>query len=428
MKYAAIILSGAPDEPLDALDGKTPLESASLPNLARLAATGRVGSALTIPEDLAPSPEVGVTSILGFDPLEVSVGRAPLEAAALGVQLGPRDWVLRVSLVTVGEVEEEAGVLVDAAPDALTEREARVLLTDLLSHWRAIHPDLSKGLTLATGTGKRLMLIDASGVSYRKVDTTPPTMAWQEPLRDHLPSGGGEAARLRKLIESSQVFLSRHEVNLARAEQGLRPANLAWIWGQGAPVQLSSFEDRFGIRGTMFANDDAIGGLAVAAGMDRLPAFCGHPDDLLGLDALRQAASDALRRCDLVCCHIEDPGLASFHGDARRKVEVLEEIDAQLVGPLVRDLDDAYSDPSLNPASEGWRLLVISDCVSATESRRFGHGPVPFLMVGAWVRSVMQRPFTEAAAAESDLYIAPAHDLMEYFLRGGLASVKARTR
>jgi len=427
VKYAVIILSGAADEPVEAFGGKTPLEVASVPNLNQLAAKGRVGAALTIPEDLPPNSETGVLSILGYDPIEHPVGRAPLEAAALGVQLSSREWVLRVSLVTVGEVEEESGLLVDAAPEALTEREARVLLTDLLTHWRTTLPDLAKGLTLAPGTGKSLMLVDSSA-AYGSTMTHSPMTVWQELVKDHWPSGGPEASRLRKLIESSQPFLNTHEVNLARAEQGLRPANLAWIWGQGSPVMLPSFADRFKVRARMFSSDEAIGGLAIATGMDRLPAFSGLEGDALGLAALAEAVADALRRGDLVCCFIDDPALASFAADPHRKVAVLEEIDAKLIGPIVRELDESYADPALDSGAEGWRILVISDCTASTEARRMVPGPVPFVMAGAWVRSVIERPFTEEAALDSDLQISPGHELMEYFLRGGLASVRARTR
>jgi hypothetical protein len=47
-------------------------------------------------------------------------------------------------------------------------------------------------------------------------------------------------------------------------------------------------------------------------------------------------------------------------------------------------------------------------------------------MAGAWVRSAVQRPFSERAALESDLRIEHGHDLMEYFLKGGLANVRGR--
>jgi len=42
-------------------------------------------------------------------------------------------------------------------------------------------------------------------------------------------------------------------------------------------------------------------------------------------------------------------------------------------------------------------------------------------MCGKRIRSVLQRPFTEANSEESDLHIEFGHELMEYFLFSGLA-------
>ena len=40
-------------------------------------------------------------SLLGYNPLEHFTGRAPLEAAAQGIELGPDDWAVRCNLVTI---------------------------------------------------------------------------------------------------------------------------------------------------------------------------------------------------------------------------------------------------------------------------------------------------------------------------------------
>ncbi|MCP4376500.1 MAG: phosphoglycerate mutase, partial [bacterium] len=52
MKYAIIIPDGAADEPLDELDGKTPLEAANLPNMDSIASQGRCGTVCNIPNSL----------------------------------------------------------------------------------------------------------------------------------------------------------------------------------------------------------------------------------------------------------------------------------------------------------------------------------------------------------------------------------------
>src|SRR5713101_1476455 len=101
MKYAIIIPDGCADEPQEALGGKTPLQAARTPYMDRIAQTGVVGRSNNVPATLTPASDVATLSLFGYDPLQVYTGRAPLEAAALGVTLGPGDWAIRCNLVHV---------------------------------------------------------------------------------------------------------------------------------------------------------------------------------------------------------------------------------------------------------------------------------------------------------------------------------------
>ncbi len=60
-----------------------------MPHLQALAARSEVGRANVIPGDLPPGSDVGNLSILGYDPEVFHTGRAPIEAAAMGIDLGP---------------------------------------------------------------------------------------------------------------------------------------------------------------------------------------------------------------------------------------------------------------------------------------------------------------------------------------------------
>ena len=89
VKYVVCVPDGCADLPVAALDGRTPLEVASMPTLAALAARGEVGRAAVIPPGMPPGSDVGNMSILGYDPARFHTGRAPIEAAALGLRLPP---------------------------------------------------------------------------------------------------------------------------------------------------------------------------------------------------------------------------------------------------------------------------------------------------------------------------------------------------
>jgi 2,3-bisphosphoglycerate-independent phosphoglycerate mutase len=427
VKYVVIILDGAADHPISELADRTPLEAAPVPNMDALAIRGRVGAAFTTPEGYEAGSEVCSLSVLGYDPAQHNSGRAPFESAALGIDVQPGDWVFRLNLVTVGHDGDEQGLMLDHSAGAISTREAKALVTDLMSCWRRQAPALTERLAITPGVSYGNILVDGSGRDYRSLHTTPPHAILGDAWSQHLPDGCNEAIALRTLMDLSATFLPGHEVNLARVEQGLRPANMVWLWGQGTKPSLPLFKDRFGLRGAMITPVDLFAGIAKSIGWDRLPCAgitCYHDTDYAAQGRL---AVDALRRYDLVCCHIQATDEASHQGDWRTKVASLEAIDREIVGPVIEALED-FGDPEHDPSAKGWRILILPDHHTLCSTRKHDASPVPFLMAGAWIRSVIERPFGETSAAESDLQIDPGHDLMEYFLKGGLAPVRRGPR
>src|SRR5213596_2716153 len=105
VKYVIVIPDGCADEPQASLGGKTPLQAAHKPNMDRIAQTGMVGRSNNVPASLTPASDVATLSLFGYDPLVVYTGRSPLEAAAMGIKLGPNDWAVRCNLVTVENEE-----------------------------------------------------------------------------------------------------------------------------------------------------------------------------------------------------------------------------------------------------------------------------------------------------------------------------------
>ena len=87
MKYAIVIPDGCADDPQQLLGGKTPLQAARKPNMDRIAQMGFVGLSNNVPASLTPASDVATLSLFGYDPLVVYTGRAPLEAAAMGIKL-----------------------------------------------------------------------------------------------------------------------------------------------------------------------------------------------------------------------------------------------------------------------------------------------------------------------------------------------------
>lgn len=101
MKYLLVLGDGMADEPIPELGGKTPLEAADTPNMDQIAREGAMGMVRTVPAGFVPGSDIANLSVLGYDPISNYTGRGPLEAANMGVDLGPDDIAYRCNLVTI---------------------------------------------------------------------------------------------------------------------------------------------------------------------------------------------------------------------------------------------------------------------------------------------------------------------------------------
>lgn len=407
MKYVIIIPDGAADAALDFLDGKTPFEAANTPRLDALAAEGRIGSAATTPAGKPCGSDICSMSLLGYDPVKYHKGRAPLEAAALGIELDETDWIFRVNFVTIVD-----GEMRDHSAGHITDTEARTLLSDLA-------PQLNlPGMTLYPGVSYRHIMVDRSAGldmmqprDWDELKTTPPHDILGEPIKKHLPVGSPHADLLRRMIEDSASVLAKHEINLTREELGDRPATHLWPWGQGQRPVVPSFESRFGLKGAMITAVDLLAGIAHFIGFDRLDVpgqTSYHDTDYAAAGAHAIAALDSY---DVVCVHVEAPDEAAHAGDPATKVASLEAMDQHIIGPI---------HDSLKQRGEPWRVLVMPDHYTRCDTRKHDPTPAPFLLAGHKFKGVVARTLTEKNAQAADLHIQHGHELMEYFLFAGM--------
>jgi 2,3-bisphosphoglycerate-independent phosphoglycerate mutase len=242
------------------------------------------------------------------------------------------------------------------------------------------------------------------------VVTRPPHEILEEPIAKYLPRGKGSEILCDIMAESADLF-GEHEINQVRRQTGHNPATQVWLWGQGHAPDMPSFQQRFGIaKGCMISGVDLLRGLAVLLGWDvhevsGMTSF--HDTNYAGQG--RETAK-MLDKYDLVFSHIEAPDEASHQADWKTKVEAIEHIDKYIVGPVLEKLR----------SFEQWRMLVMPDHPTNISTRKHGYAPSPFAMAGTGMVSLLKSDYNERNAAASDLFIEHGHELMEYFLRGGL--------
>jgi len=233
MKYIVLLGDGMADYPLSDLEWKTPLEFADTPNMDRIAAEGTVGLIDTIPSGFAPGSDVANLSVLGYDPRKCHTGRAPLEAANMGVDLAPHDVAFRCNLVTFGSADGKT-VIDDFTSGHITTEEASSII-DRLNRELA-----SQIIGFYPGVGYRHLMVFKRGPD--SLDTTPPHDIVGKPIENWLPKGK-KSGVIRMLMEQSRDILKDHPVNLARAFKGKKPPILYGYGGrEGRPDLIPSLQ------------------------------------------------------------------------------------------------------------------------------------------------------------------------------------------
>jgi len=395
MKYCVIVPDGLADDPREELDGKSPVEAASTPNLDRIAREGRLGQVTLIPKNMDPGSDVANMAVLGYDPKQYYTGRAPLEATSMGIALGTKDWAVRCNLVTVSE-----GLMDDYSAGHISTQEA-TLVMDLLNEKLG-----SDDLSFHPGVSYRNLLILRNRASL-DVETVPPHDITAKPIDDYLPEGK-DGKLLREMMTASADLLKDLEVNKVRLELGENPANMIWLWGEGQLPVLPSFEEKFGKRAAVISAVDLLKGLAISMKMDviNVPGATGYYDT--DYAAKGRYATEALQEYDLVFVHIEAPDEAGHDGNTEKKVEAIERIDEHVIGPVLAWLSNC---------GEPWRVLALPDHATPIAVKTHTSVPVPFAMLGEGVESPREVVFSERAAEASDLKIGAGYELMAYFLR-----------
>jgi 2,3-bisphosphoglycerate-independent phosphoglycerate mutase len=377
MKLVILLGDGMADHPIEALDGKTPLEAAKTPNMDRIAREGRGGLAVNVPAGMPPGSDVANLSVMGYDPKRYYSGRAPLEAAAMGVPLGSEDVAFRCNLVNV---DLEKRIMVDYSAGHISSEEGKELITALTK----TQPDIR----LYPGVSYRNLLVQEENDGLAAVCTPPHDISGQ-PIDEFLPKGEGSEVLRDMMLESIPV-LAEHPVNLRRAKEGKRPANMIWLWGQGKAPSMPRFRELWGIEGAVISAVDLLKGMGVYAGLEVIdvPGATGVLDT--NYEGKVRACLDALDRVDFVYLHVEAPDEMSHDGLLDKKIEAIRRFDARVVGPVLAGLEKSSHD---------WRVMVLPDHPTPISIRTHTSEPVPFAMMGSGIEPDGMEAFSEREGA-----------------------------
>ena len=398
MKYVVVLPDGVADLPIKELWNKTPLEVARHPNMDWIAREGIAGLARTIPEGFKPGSDVGCMSVFGYDPRKHYTGRAPLEAAAQNIPLGPSDVAFRCNTVTVRD-----GVLADYSAGHIESQDSAELI-------KTANERLGKyGLRFHPGVSYRHLAV-ISGVEYAKTQCTPPHDISGKPVDAYLPVGVGSEL-LREVMRQSATLLKDHPVNKRRLQQGKTPATMFWFWGQGTAAAFPPFRAAYGLRGGCISAVDIVRGLGRLVGFDIIPVpgITGYFDTNYSGKA-EHALKALAEGKDLVVVHIESTDEAGHMGDAKKKIQAIEDTDRLVVGTLL---------DGLKRRNEPFAIMVVPDHPTSTALKTHIDDPVPFALYATNGPKDAITAYTERAVQSSPTRFEHGFQLMSFFLKQG---------
>jgi 2,3-bisphosphoglycerate-independent phosphoglycerate mutase len=374
------------------------LQAARLPAMDAVAAAGVVGRSNNVPDALPAGSDVAILSLLGYDPMKNFTGRAPLEAAAQGIELGPEDWAVRCNLVTI-----ENQIMVSFTAGHISSEEGAVLLKTAQEKFGSERLQFCPGVSY-----RNLLLVRGAGGPppfSRDTQTTPPHDLTDKSVLDDFPRGLGSDL-LNQLMSDSVREFADHPVNVERRRQGKPPATNVWLWGLGSAPKLTPFFQLHGVRGAMITAVDLLRGMASLIGWQKIevPGATGYTDT--DYAAKGRYAVKALDDFDLVCVHVEATDEASHEGDCQAKIKALEEIDRHIVGPIHE---------ALKRKGE-YRIMVTPDHPTPLRTKTHGHGFVPFAIAGQGIVPDAAATYDDPTGMASSLAFDEGWRLMEYFL------------
>lgn len=368
MKYAAFLIDGMADYPVEEISNKTPLEVAKTPVIDSLAKSSQFGTFISLPEGFPTSSDVANMSVLGWDLSKYYTGRGAIESYGMGIPLDDITIAFRMNLITVKD-----GILVDYSAGHLSEKEAESIILFLQNKLDSKQVIIRKGVSY-----RHLLYLKGTEFSpeiyYEKPDSSQ-GLEWEKLLpRAKSKEADLTVKVLTELIFKSKEILKNHPVNIKRIENGQNPANMIWPWSGGRRPDMPTFFEMYKKRGAIISAVDVILGLGRLGSMEilRPEGATGYIDT--NYENKAKAGVEFLKKNDFVYIHIEAADECSHEGDLTNKIKVIEDCNKRLIKVFLDEYRENIKEPL--------RIMILPDHPVPIKLRKHTRDPVPFMITG----------------------------------------------
>jgi len=412
MKIIYVLLDGIGDLPHSSLNDLTPLDAAYTPNMDSLARNGCMGQVITVGKGIAPQSDIAVFNMLGYNFKNGDyVGRGVIESIGCNIDFRNGDLALRGNFATIDNnlqiIDRRAGRIIDkdeAQSICKTLRE-RIKFSDK-DVTVALEPTIGHRLTIRFRHDKITLSdkITNTDPAYDKVDgigiakqATTNMRIERSNAQENTESAKTASKILNEFTEQSIELLKDHPINKARMLSGKKTMNaiLARDSGNRYP-QVEPISEKYGINIACIVDMPVEIGISKVLKMNAFEA-----GDITDYEKKAKVASKVLEKYDAIYVHIKGPDEFGHDGDAKGKMENIEEIDKRFFGSLANELK--VKEPT---------IIISGD--HSTPCIRKGHSddPVPILISGHKITKDESTRFTEGCASRGRIGFLMGADVL----------------
>jgi len=364
--------------------GKTELETASTPNMDKLAFNGNCGLLQPVGAGITPGSAPGHLGLFGYDPLVYTIGRGVLEALGMDFDLKPGDIAARGNFCTL----DASGLISDRRAGRISTEDSK-RLSHLLD---GIDIDGVKVIVQAVKEHRLIAVFRGEGLHEELSDADP----------QQLRVPPKEVAALKPVAEHTAKIVNQFLAEAKKRLTSHHPANMILLRGFSKRPNFPSMTDIYKLKAAAIASYPMYRGLAKAVGMDVLKTGSTLADELATLE--KNYAS-----YDFFFIHVKGADAAGEDGNFQRKVSVIEEVDRAL--------------PQLLALKPDVFILTGDHSTPATLAGHSWH-PVPCLLHSRWCCPDRLTKFSESACRQGGLGQLAAVSLMPLAMAHGLKLTK----
>ncbi|MFO8009980.1 MAG: alkaline phosphatase family protein [Dehalococcoidia bacterium] len=402
MRCILIVLDGLGDRGHRLLNGKTPLQAASTPNLDRIAEAGISGLYHPLMQGIALPSESAHFLMFGYNMADMP-GRGMLEAIGDGIPVNSEDVAILARLFSA-TLEGNKLIIQNEKPDIDEESAYRLQ--------QCIEPVVEGAFSLELVPRKGIegILLLRGGLSTDITDSNPvyagrPIMKVR-PLapKENEPGAIITADLVNTFLRNSHLKLTGHPINERRMAQGRLPVNALATQRAGGLTEAPSFEKRWGMKALSLSSGSVYRGICSFLGIENRQIYgaADHEEDLLS----KLKAAHLETGFDFIHVHTKAPDEAAHTKNPEYKKEVIEALDRAL----------AFAIDEIIPNEDN--LLVITADHSTPSSGRMIHSgeSVPLTMVGPNTRKDAVTAYDEVTCSCGGLGTARGRELMYLIL------------